>query len=62
MDTEHISAAYKNGVLELTLPKQAARVRRRAASRSLGNKPQVRQKRKKYARGPPQIRRPTGLL
>ena len=39
VDTEHISAAYKNGVLELTLPKQAARVRRRAASRSLGNKP-----------------------
>jgi HSP20 family protein len=26
VDTEHISAAYKNGVLELTLPKQAARV------------------------------------
>ena len=25
VDTEHISAAYKNGVLELTLPKQAAR-------------------------------------
>ena len=26
VDTEHISAAYKNGVLELTLPKQAAQV------------------------------------
>lgn len=25
VDTEHIGAAYKNGVLELTLPKQAAR-------------------------------------
>ena len=35
VDTEHISAAYKNGVLELTLPKQAAQVPQASTARAL---------------------------